>query len=671
MKALGLRTGATLLALGLVLALNGCDDDNGGTDAGGGGGSDAGPGTTDGGPGGMDAGPGGDDAGPGGDDAGPGEDDAGPGSDDAGPPTDAGDLDPTSAQIQAVLDATPGSVTLMVEDAMVTYVKPAIDSGVDGAGFFVQAAQMGPALYVNVDPTTLTPAPTVGAQVDFRVTEVSVDDASAGGTTIVYASAIDMFNEDSSGGDVSSLVQEVSMVDLVTNLDDYIGELVELTATIDGAFTFAGSGFSAAQITTDGVATATSDLRLRVPDSVRAGSALGAGCTVDVGPTPMWRFDTTAQPSAWTAADFTVTSCPSPTADGDLEITEIGYIFAGSDDDLEFVEIYNPSDEAALDIGGCILADDNGIADADALMIPGSVIVPPGGYVVIAGDPTVSEIMGDVVLPTDLGFGGTDAVELSCGGTQIDIVDWNTTPFPGPEADDVSVQLAAGVEGTNTNDDVTNWCPTPASETYGTMGRRGTPGMPNVPCPCEPADHLVINEIDYDMVGDDDAEYIEIYNPTAAAVDLTGLVVILFNGSSSPAPEYDRITLSGSLPSGEYLVLTPPDGGSGFTVPLPATGATRVEFSGASNNVQNGPDVVALYDTGSSMFVDVAVYEGTIAMGELMDSTAVTFSTPDSIGEDSNTAVRSLSRVSDGCDRDETRDWLESVTPTPGDVNAP
>lgn len=68
---------------------------------------------------------------------------------DAGTPTDAGDAGAdggtvgggaaTSAEIQAVLDASDGAVDLTIHRALVTCVKAAIGDGLDGAGFFLQA----------------------------------------------------------------------------------------------------------------------------------------------------------------------------------------------------------------------------------------------------------------------------------------------------------------------------------------------------------------------------------------------------------------------------------------------------------------------------------------------------------------------------------------------------
>lgn len=475
------------LTLGAAMALTGCDDDDGGTDAG--------P-DVDSGPGDMDSGPGDEDAGPGDEDAGPGDTDGG--DTDAGPGVDAGMVGggaATSAEIQAVLDAADGAVTLPITDAVVTYVKSGFGTGViDGAGFFVQAEQMGPALYVNIDPATLTPAPQVGDVVDFQVDMKNTDPQ---GSTIEFAEAISMWNVDSSGNPIDFLVQDVTSVDIVGMLDGHIGELVSVTGmTIESEFTEpAGSGFDAAQVTTAGVTTASGSLRFRLPESVRAGADLGFACMADLGPSPLWRFGTTAQLSAWDAADITNLSCPTP-GPNDLQITEIGFLFTGLDDDKEFVEITNDSDSFAFELMGCRLTDDGGFGDADAVEVTSSLIIGPGETVVFAGPTAASEITADVEIPTmTLELDADDMLMFGCGcsGTTctdtVDTVDWATPDFPD-EIDEVSVQLDPSATD---NDDLTNWCGTPDTETYGMMGRRGTPGAANVPCDT-PAG-VVINEL--------------------------------------------------------------------------------------------------------------------------------------------------------------------------------
>jgi hypothetical protein len=48
------------------------------------------------------------------------------------------------------------------------------------------------------------------------------------------------------------------------------------------------------------------------------------------------------------------------------------------------------------------------------------------------------------------------------------------------------------------------------------------------------ANHLVINEIDYDNVGSGDSkEYVEIFNPTGAAISLVGIKLYLVNGANN------------------------------------------------------------------------------------------------------------------------------------------
>src|SRR5438445_7642940 len=68
--------------------------------------------------------------------------------------------------------------------------------------------------------------------------------------------------------------------------------------------------------------------------------------------------------------------------------------------------------------------------------------------------------------------------------------------------------------------------------------------------------HLVINEVDYDNVGTDNQEFIEIFNGTGTGVPLADYEVVLVNGSDNT--EYARTSLARAgtcLASGSYLVI--------------------------------------------------------------------------------------------------------------------
>ncbi len=69
-------------------------------------------------------------------------------------------------------------------------------------------------------------------------------------------------------------------------------------------------------------------------------------------------------------------------------------------------------------------------------------------------------------------------------------------------------------------------------------------------------DHLVINDIDYDMPGANDSmEFVEIYNPTDAAVSLVGWALVAVNGSTGAPYATWTLDAVGSLPAGAYLVV--------------------------------------------------------------------------------------------------------------------
>ena len=185
-----------------------------------------------------------------------------------------------------------------------------------------------------------------------------------------------------------------------------------------------------------------------------------------------------------------------------------------------------------------------------------------------------------------------------------------------------------------------------------------------------PPAELVLNEVDYDNVMTDDREFIELYNPGTTSRDLTGLAVVLINGSASTSI-YRTYALSGSLPGRSYLVLAAPT----VTVPM---GVTVVPLAGARDNVQNGGatatepgDAIALLDTATGAVLDALSYESAITAPVVMGGPAVSLvAGRRTTAADSNTSAGSLARVPNGADTgDDQTDWIFTSTPTPGAEN--
>ena len=181
---------------------------------------------------------------------------------------------------------------------------------------------------------------------------------------------------------------------------------------------------------------------------------------------------------------------------------------------------------------------------------------------------------------------------------------------------------------------------------------------------------LIINEVDYDQPGTDADEFVEILNATAAPIDLTGLALVLVNGSNDS--EYNRIDLgvAGQLAAGQYLVV----GSNTLLATVPGTALT-IPFAAATNNIQNGaPDGVAILDVPSSTVIDALSYEGSITTAMIMgvaQPQSLVEGTATSV-EDDNTNMVSLIRDPNGQDTDDaSMDWALSSLPTPGAINAP
>jgi predicted extracellular nuclease/methionine-rich copper-binding protein CopC len=102
------------------------------------------------------------------------------------------------------------------------------------------------------------------------------------------------------------------------------------------------------------------------------------------------------------------------------------------------------------------------------------------------------------------------------------------------------------------------------------------------------ATNILINELDSDTPGQDTAEFIELYDGGSGHTDLSGLVLVLFNGATDKA--YRTISLDGyqTDSQGYFVIANKAISNAGLTLPNAA--------------LQNGPDAVALYVGQASDF---------------------------------------------------------------------
>lgn len=184
------------------------------------------------------------------------------------------------------------------------------------------------------------------------------------------------------------------------------------------------------------------------------------------------------------------------------------------------------------------------------------------------------------------------------------------------------------------------------------------------------APSLVINEVDYDNVGADTTEYIELFNPSGGSTSLAGLAIVLINGATNDA--YATIDLSPvtALPSGKYLVI------AGAATIVPAS-ALKLDPVWNQDNIQNGgPDGIAIVDVVKQVVIDAISYEGSITAASIggfsMPVSLVEGTALDSTVGDSNTLLKTLCRYPNGQDTNNAAtDWRLCNSRTVGTANAP
>jgi hypothetical protein len=181
---------------------------------------------------------------------------------------------------------------------------------------------------------------------------------------------------------------------------------------------------------------------------------------------------------------------------------------------------------------------------------------------------------------------------------------------------------------------------------------------------------LVINEVDYDNISTDNAEYIEILNTSMQPVTLAGIELVLVNGGTSTA--YSTIDLSGAglLAPGQFLVVA----NAGVSVNAQAK---KLDPLWTQDEIQNGsPDGIALIDDVTHTLLDALSYEGAITAATLpgfaASSSLVEGTSLDTAIADSNTVSGALCRMPSGQDTDNANaDWRFCTIRTVGSANKP
>ncbi|WP_394828996.1 M4 family metallopeptidase [Pendulispora albinea] len=179
-----------------------------------------------------------------------------------------------------------------------------------------------------------------------------------------------------------------------------------------------------------------------------------------------------------------------------------------------------------------------------------------------------------------------------------------------------------------------------------------------------PPGRLVINEVEYDEVGDDTQEFVEIYNAGGQPVDLSTYALYLVNGIDDTSYAIVDLSSGGSLAPGQYLVI----GDRAVTVPA---GVKKINFQGLRDQIQNGsPDGLAL--ANGTTVVDALSYEGVVTTAQLpgIEGTVNLVEGARTTASDSDSSIRSLSRLPNGVDTNNAAsDWRATPNVTPGAAN--
>ncbi|NQW64107.1 MAG: lamin tail domain-containing protein, partial [Deltaproteobacteria bacterium] len=178
------------------------------------------------------------------------------------------------------------------------------------------------------------------------------------------------------------------------------------------------------------------------------------------------------------AGALTARTPPNNPGVGGLVISELMVASqAGSPDDGEWIEVYNPSTTETYDLDGCSIGD-----GTNSVGITTTTTVAPGAYFLFGRSTDSAANFG---APVDFAWGinfqlnnSGENPTLNCGTTVVDTVVY---PQLFEREQGASFQLHPGTLDAVTNDAATTaWCN--SRTTFGAFGKKGTPKAANPSC---------------------------------------------------------------------------------------------------------------------------------------------------------------------------------------------
>jgi beta-lactamase superfamily II metal-dependent hydrolase len=282
-----------------------------------------------------------------------------------------------------------------------------------------------------------------------------------------------------------------------------------------------------------------------------------------------------------------------------LVFSEVYYDTVGTDSVEEWIELYNNS-PITIDIGGWKITDNNG--SGATFTIPEGETINPGTYYTIAADSTGfnnlygydADIYGTIPA---LNNDGDALILKDSNGNVIDAVGWEGGATAGvPDG-----WGSSSAPGASTDSD-----PETDTDTYADWTTASDNGNPQTQSGGSSGSATVLfSEIFYDTPGTDSKEeWIELYNPSSQAVDISGWTITDNNGTGSTF----------TIPSGVSLA-----SGAYYTIAINKNGFKKLygynpNLAGAIPSLNNDGDALILKDSSSTV-KDTVAWEGGASAG--------------------------------------------------------